>query len=515
MGTAAQGTLVIKNGWHLPGPDSESTELEQLDLVAENGRITAVGAGVAEDFTESPGVTVVDATDQLVVPGFVNAHYHSHDVLAKGTMEEEPLEWWALRALPPSFPPRSLEELRVRTLIGALECLRGGITTVQDMVTIAPFSDDALKVVVEAYEAAGIRAVIGPQYADKVGLGTRPFWAESIPEKYHGYVKSFVEPEADFDFLSFFENEYLAPRESESRVQWALAPTAPDSCSADLIERTVSLSSEYGLPIFTHLLESKSMAVAARHEHPDFGGSVVRWLDALGMVGPAVSFAHSVWLTPDELDLLAESGSRVVLNLTSNLKLKSGVPPIHEYQRRGISYGLGCDNPSCSDAQNMFQAMKLTATLNAVSVPDPLPGQARKVFEAATHGGSRAIGNGDRLGLLAPDYRADCYTIDLHDPAWLPLNDPFRQLVYSESGRGVRTVIVDGEVVIKDGQSTRLDESALRDELASVMPDFRRDFEVASQRVNEIRPYLSKAHRQVWSTDVGIDRFVGDGPRSR
>src|SRR5690606_20557867 len=140
----------------------------------------------------------------------------------------------------------------------------------------------------------------------------------------------------------------------------------------------------------------------------------------------------------------------VIFNLLSNLKLKSGVPPIEEVRRLGISYALGCDNPSCSDSQNMFQAMKLTATLNSITHPDPLPELAYNVFEAATRGGAQAMGQADSIGELAVGYRADCYLVDLSDPSWLPLNSAVRQLVYSESGRGVTTVVVDGDVVIKD-----------------------------------------------------------------
>src|SRR5690606_38100316 len=158
---------------------------------------------------------VVDGTDQLVLPGFINAHYHSHDVLAKGPMEEEPLEWWALLALPPSFPARSTEEIRVRPILGALEYLRVGITTVQQDVTHFPCAPEPLSAWAAAYEEIGIRAVIGPQYADKTGIGTRPFWEEIIPEEHHDRVKSFAEPDPNFDLLDYLEEQYFAAGPAE------------------------------------------------------------------------------------------------------------------------------------------------------------------------------------------------------------------------------------------------------------------------------------------------------------
>lgn len=498
--------LVIRNGQFLDGTGPDAG-LTTQDLIAEDGVIVEIGPDVAQGIEPSDTVEVVDATDKLVLPGFINAHYHSHDVLAKGTMEEEPLEWWALLALPPSFPPRSAEEIRIRTVLGALECLRSGITTVQDMVTLFPFEPEHLDAVVEAYESIGIRAVIGPQYADKTGIGTRPFWEEVIPEEHHAKVKSFAEPDPNFDLLDYLERKYFATEDHSGVISWALAPTAPEACSDELIKRTVRLSDEYDLQIFTHIYESKSMALEARRHYQEHGGSLITWLDSLGMLGPRVNLAHSVWLLDEELQALADSDTKVVFNLLSNLKLKSGIPPIEAVQRLGISYALGCDNPSCSDSQNMFQAMKLTATLNAITHPDPLPEQAYNVFDAATAGGARAIGRETSLGRLERGFRADCYLVDLHDPSWLPLNSAIRQLVYSEAGRGVTTVIVDGEVVIRDGKSTKIDEAELRARLHSVMPEFLADFENARSRVSELRPYLLEAHQRVWGEDVGMNRL--------
>ncbi len=148
---------------------------------------------------------MLDARDHLVLPGFVNAHYHSHDVLAKGTLEEVPLESWRLYALPPQYPPRSAEEVYARTLLGALECLRSGITTIQDMLTLYPYEDRHMDAVMKAYGEVGIRVVFALQYADRKGIETVPFWKDTFPAELHPLLSTAAEPERQLDLLGHFE----------------------------------------------------------------------------------------------------------------------------------------------------------------------------------------------------------------------------------------------------------------------------------------------------------------------
>src|SRR5882762_6191170 len=194
-------TLIVRGGqailpstdWHKPKP---------VDIAI---------AGIAPAFATAAGQPIeeLDARGHLVLPGFVNAHYHSHDVLAKGTLEEVPLEQWRLYALPAQYPPRSLAEVRARTLLGAIECLRSGMTTVQDMLTLYPFDPAHLKTVLQAYEDVGIRVVFSLQYGNRKGLDTVPFWKEIFPPEFHHLLSSAAEPEKNFDLLGYFEQTCL------------------------------------------------------------------------------------------------------------------------------------------------------------------------------------------------------------------------------------------------------------------------------------------------------------------
>ncbi len=488
---------------------------QRADILVADGAIAAIGPDLSAEAAKRPECRRIDARGRLVAPGFVNAHYHSHDVLAKGLLEEEPLETWRLLALPPQYPKRSREEVKVRTMLGALECLKSGMTTVQDMVTLFPFDPDHLSAVVEAYEEIGIRAVVALQYADRKGIGTIPFWPEVFPPELHDKLSTAAEPDAKIDQIAYFEDTYIKGAAERPTIGWALGPSAPERCTSALLQRTREMSEKYDLPIFTHFYESKGMALQARVACPEHGGSLVRALHAEGLLGPRLNLAHSVWLLDDEIALLAETGTRCVLNPLSNLKLKSGVPPVRRLQEAGVAFGLGCDNCSCSDAQNMFEAMKFAAMVTAIADHEPGPPQALSMFEAATSGGAACIGRADDLGAIAPGMRADMVLLDLEDPSFVPLNSAVRQLVYTEAGRGVRTVIVEGRVVIEDGRSTFIDETELARRVEEVMPGFLDDFAQIRTRVDGLAPYLAEAHRRIWAEDVGIDRLFhepGRGP---
>lgn len=479
---------------------------ERLDIRIRDGAIVELAPSLLPQDDED----VLDAQGRLLIPGMINSHYHSHDTLAKGTLEEEPLEYWRLLALPPQFPPRSREEIKVRTLIGAYENLMSGMTTVQDMVTLFPFDPEHLDAVVEAYEEIGLRAVVGLQYADKKGITTIPFWTDVFPEELHSKLSTAAEPDAEIDQLGHLEQHYLSAK-PRRLVTWALGPSAPERCSTELIQRTVALAERYDLQIFSHIYESKAMALQARIEYPQYGGSLIRRLHAEGILGPRLNLAHSVWLLPEEIELLAQTDTNVVMNPLSNFKLKSGIPPIHAIEEAGISFGLGCDNSSCSDAQNMFQAMKLFASMASVSRVDPGPNQADQAFRAATAGGAHALGRDGELGCLEVGARGDVVAIDLDDPSFVPLNSAVRQLVFTESGRAVTDVVVEGRVVIRDRELTTMDRSALLERVRAVAETYLADFEIVRERTAALRPYLLEAHHRTWAEDVGLNRlFTGE-----
>jgi 5-methylthioadenosine/S-adenosylhomocysteine deaminase len=470
------------------------------DILIDNGAIVAVGAGLTADGEHE----VIDATGRLVVPGLINAHYHSHDTLCRGLFEELPLEFWLLYTLPMG-QNRSKEEVRARTLVGALESLRCGITTVQDMLGLSPLTEEYTEVVLSAYRESCLRVVFSPMVSDVPPIAMVRH-KDDLPADVQEMLGTKALPMREqLDYLEHQFNRHPAA----GTQHWAVAPFAPQRCTPDMLEGCAALAEKHDLAVYTHVYETKGQALIARELFKHHDGSLISYLKSTGLLGPRLNIVHSVWISRPEMDCMAEAGAGIVLNHLSNLKLKSGIAPVCDLRESGVRLGLGCDNCSGSDVQSVFQAMKMFCLLAAVSEPEPGPGLAHEVLRHATLGNARTAGLDGKLGALRPGYMADMILIDLNDVAYLPYNSAARQLVYTEAGRGVESVIVDGRVVIKERKVTTFDEDALRREVAGLMRHFIADYDAVVASRKRALPYMLEAHRRVWQTDVGMNRFVG------
>jgi cytosine/adenosine deaminase-related metal-dependent hydrolase len=505
--TAPPARLLIRGGIVFD-PDGVGDIPAARDILIEGDSIVAVAApGHALDGLETTeDIEIIEAADRMIVPGLVNAHYHSYDVLAKGLLEDMPFDVWALHSQPAYFGPRSRAELRMRVLLGAIECLRNGITTVQDMNTLVPQDEETLDVILSAYAEVGIRVVFSIALRDVGALDIAPFLPPGVPAE----VMSRIEG-ADRDplpDLAFVERQIDRRRDLPGRITWGLSPSGPQRSSRVLLEGIADIAVRRGLPVFTHVYETRAQTAKARAIYAAHGGSMIRWLDEVGLLLPQTTLAHCVWLKPEEMGVLAERGVSVAHNPISNMKLKSGVAPMRKLRCEGVNIALGCDNSSCGDCQNMFQAMKAFCLMAAVAEPQPTGILAADAVRAATLGGARAVGLAGVVGALRPGMKADLVIIDLSDPAYMPFNNATRQLVFSESGRGVETSIVDGRVVMRNRRMTTVDEAEIRTELAGVMPGFRTDFATVAAANARAAPYLLRANGNIATFDVGVERFL-------
>ena len=503
MSEARSSRYLIRGG-RIYDHDGDVHQPAAADLLTNGEMIERIAPSIAPD----AGVEVIDAKGKLTIPGMVNAHYHSHDVLAKGLFEEMPFDVWTLHSNPGNYGKRSLREIRLRTLLGAAESLRNGITTIQDFLTVVPQDDATVDTVLSAYEEAGVRVVFAVAARDKAALDIAPFIPKDVPEAIRKrLIGSDTTAKRELDFVAG-QIKRLG-RKPTPRQTWALAPSAPQRCSQELLEGMAALSREHNLPVFTHVYETRPQAAVARMQ----SASLLKSLADTGLMNESLNLVHGVWLTPDDIAQLAAAGARVVHNPISNLKLKSGVAPILDLHRAGVEVALGCDNYSCAETQNIFIAMRMLCLLPAVTDPEPGPINAAYALRAATLNGARAVGMSGKAGALKPGMAADLSILDLNEPAFVPFNSAARQLVFAEGGRAVETVFVAGRPVVRNGKLITVDEAALAAEAAEISPVFRRDAEGLASRNSELIAPLLAANRNAWQVPLGFERYIGRGKR--
>jgi cytosine/adenosine deaminase-related metal-dependent hydrolase len=485
----------------LPGSDPHRPPV--ADVLLAGDRIAAIARPGDPPPALPLGAEVIEASGRLLIPGLVSAHYHSYDALLKGRFEDMPFDVWALHSQPAFWGKRSKAELRLRTLLGAMECLRAGITTVQDMNTLVPQDEETLDTILSAYAEAGIRVVFSISVRDVPDLDIAPFLPPDLPEEVARVVTG--KPGDAAADLAFVEAQLKRLRALPPRLHWALSPSGPQRSSRALLEGIAALSESYGLPVFTHVYETRAQLAKARRIYPD--GSMVRHMAEVGLLTPRTTLAHAVHITEAEIAMLAEAGAGVVLNPLSNLKLKNGVAPLLAFRKAGVRVSLGCDNNSCSDCQNLFQAMKMFCLLAGGSDANPTGVLACDAVEAATTGGAKAVGLPE-IGAIAPGMKADLVLLDLDDLAWQPFNSAARQLVFSETGRAVHTVLVDGRVVLRGGRMATVDEAAFRAELAEVAEEVERDHAALLPRIAPAIPPLLAANQALSRLDLGMERLI-------
>lgn len=476
------------------------------DVLIEGDIITAVGAPVAAILASRNGpIERIDASGRLLIPGFVNSHYHSYDVFAKGLFEDVSLDLWR-QYTGRMGAYRSPEEIRLRTLLGAVECLRNGITTVQDMSILVPYDEALVDAILEAYETVGIRTVFSVSIRDLSDAATIPYVRELFAPELQKMLGD--RNDSAREVVDFARAQLMRHNRKDGTLHWALSPSAPHRCSPRMLEMIRDLAEEHDLPVYTHLYEAKMHALHARQCYGEYNGSLVRYLDRAGLLSSRLTVAHGLWSKRDELELLAARGAKLVVNVMSNFKLKDGVPPINEFRRAGVGMSFGCDCFSCSDVQNLFQSMKLCCLLAAADGPEPGRLGAAEALRMATTGGAATAGLQGSLGHVRPGMKADLVLLDLSDPSFIPLNSAARQMVFSETGRSVETVIVNGRVVMCDRRLVTVDEKALHRELADRMPAYRAEFEQMLKSTDRLAQALSELSRRVNEQNVGLDRFL-------
>ena len=404
------------------------------DVRVDADRITAVGPDVP---AATAADTIIDAEGALVLPGFVQTHIHLCQTLFRGLADDLPLLAWLKERVWPLEAAHDERSLRAAARLAAAELQLGGTTTVLTMETV-----HGTEAVFYALVPTGLRAVVGKCLMDVRGEAPPRLWQstrDALDESLALHLK--------WDGAA------------KGRLRAALAPRFAISCTRDLLEATAAASTQGGLLVHTHASEQQDEVALVRAQT---GLSNLEYLDSVGLASPRLCAAHCVWATEPELRLLADRQVKVLHCPGSNLKLGSGIAPVVEMRRRGISVSIGADGAACNNVLDMFQEMRLAATLQAMRHgPGSLP--ARDVVAMATREGARALGLEQEIGSLEPGKKADLIVVDTGGLHQRPghARDPYALLVYASRAADVRATIIDGEVVAQRGELTWGDRGAI------------------------------------------------------
>jgi cytosine/adenosine deaminase-related metal-dependent hydrolase len=471
------------------------------DLLVDGALIAAVGAGL-----EVPADTrVVDAQSLLITPGFVNAHMHSWETLFRGTSERLPLELWSLVTYPvvDALPvPDRLVYLR--TLVAGMDALRGGTTSLLDDVGELPVqSADALATVFQAYAALGIRATCTGGIADIAPVDRLPFVDELLSPAQLVVARRIgaADPDLTGRFLRFCREAFARHHGAErGRLRFAVAPSAPQRCTDDLLTSAAALAVEHDAVLHMHLLETKLQAIVGLER---YNSTIVEHLSELGILDtPNLTLAHGIWLTEHDIELLASSSAVIVHNPLSNLKLGSGVLPWRSLHSAGATVALGTDGTASNDSLRMLEVVKQAALLHTLFDPDPASWPSTdEVLWAATRAGAEATGLPNTVGALEAGRAADFVVFDLEaTTSFTPARDIARQLVFAENGSSIAEVWVDGEVVVRDGRMTRVDEAAILAEFRTLAAKYHSEGERMREANEHFVPLVAEVHRRASQT---------------
>ena len=484
--------LVLENGL----VDIGGGEFRRADLAIADGRVVAAAPAEAER---------VDCSRYLVVPGMVNAHNHSNENWFRGMWDNLPLEPWMLFSYPAlAAPAQSPDEIYLRTVLGAMEQLRSGATCVVDFLyELDGFTEENLDAVVRGYRDVGLRALIA------LGIGDRAYHETVVLDE--GLVsRELVErlerdkPPSWEDWERFVRGAVERFHRPDEGISICPAPSGPQRCTDEMLVGCAALADELDVPIHIHVLETRMQAVSGRRM---YGKTLVEHMDAIGFLGPRVCFAHGIWLTLRDIEIVRDRDVSIAHNPVSNMKLGSGIAAVPALLAEGVNVALGTDGMSSNDGLDMFASLKQAALLHKLwGIDYERWTGAVEAWRLATIGGARPAGDEGGLGRLDPGRRADVVMLDLESHVFTPLNDPLRQLAFGSSTLAVDSVLVGGEWKVRGGQLVTVDEADVlaraREVGSEIVGRFDEPFELGRQLLAPLRGGWLEALR----TDVGVER---------
>ncbi len=412
--------ILIKNISILPMED-EASIIEKGYIVIKDNLIKELGEGKAP---EKNYAQVLDGSNQVALPGLINTHTHAAMTLLRGYADDLPLMEWLEEKIWPLEAQLTPEDVYWGTMLAITEMIKSGTTSFADMYF---FMDE----VAEAVELSGIRGFLA---RGMVGVG----------------------PESEQAISDSINLHKKWQGKANGRITFMLGPHAPYTCPPDYLEKVINLAQELDSTIHIHVSETLTEFNDIKAQ---YGKTPVQHLNELGLFDQKVLAAHCVHLTDEDVQVLLNKRVGVAHNPESNMKLASGIAPIHKMLEVGIPVSLGTDGASSNNDLDMLQEMRTCAFLQKVDLMDPTVMPAHQALAIATRNGALNLGVGEELGQIKVGMKADLILVDLTAAHMTPRYDLMANLVYAAQASDVDTVIIDGQIVMENRLIKTFDEN--------------------------------------------------------
>lgn len=456
--------LLVKNA-QIVTMDTQRRVLNQAALAVTNDVICAIGPTEELEKKYSAAITL-DATNKVVFPGFINTHSHLFQVLLKGLGRDKLLFDWLDSSVRPAIRCITPQRAKIGALVGCLENLHSGVTTIMDYQYCHGHHglDDA---VLEAIEESGIRTVYARSQTNV-----------------SGFPKHCMPPVCESEDDFFADVQRLDDKYKASPlIDIALAPGIIWDISEEGYKRCREIANQRGLLITMHLNESDDDDAYCQKT---YGMDTIPFLEKMGILGPDFVAVHCVKMTEEEIKTFEKHDVKISHNPVSNMILASGVAPVPEFLKAGLAVSLATDGAASNDTQDMMEVIKIAALIHKCVRQDAAVISAAEVLEMATIGGARCIARQKDLGSLELGKKADFFLFNPKTTRTVPMADPIASLVYSSGEENIETVVVGGKVVMQNRRMTTVNEAEALEKCQAAAAQLRRETGLANTQWGQV-----------------------------
>lgn len=490
--------MILKNARIMTLNDKDEM-LENMDILIEGDTIR----DIRNCIDVRSGDKVIDCRDRLVTPGFVNSHLHSDENLFKGWYPNLPLELWMLYAYPLfGFERPSNRLIYLRTMLGAIEMVKSGATTIQDDFMEQPFTTmDGHSAAIQAYVDLGLRTNVSVYEMHHHFCDNMPYLREIVPSDVQ---KLFDDPEPEDRVYARVE-EMIQEWNGKDDVKIVVSISAPQRCDDKFSKHMFDIAEKYDVPYHIHICETRTQRITGR----EFYGSTIPQHSAkIGILSPRTTIAHCNWIDDEDIEVYKKAGVNIVHNPVSNLKLGSGIMPFNKLYDAGINICLGTDGMSTNDSNSILEVMKTAALLHKVTQPDFHKWPSSDVImDMVTRNAARSVRRTDEIGAVEVGKKADLLVFDLNTYALAPETDYKSLIIYCENGRSIDKVIARGKLIMDNHELITVNEKAIMSEVRELWREYRPSFERAMEQMRGVFPYLEEMYWKCMNDEDPLWRF--------